>query len=359
MIALLLTMLLQDSVPARQTVVTIDGPKFIINGKPTYPGRTWKGYQLEGLLLNSRMVQAIFDDRNPETRNRWAYPDTKTWDPDRNTREFLGEMPLCRKHGLLAMTLNLQGGSPEGYSKQQPWHNSAILADGTLDPAYLARLEKVITRADQLGMVIILGLFYFGQDERVSDEAAVCRAVDATVDWLIEHRYTNVIVEINNECDYPQYDHDILKPERVHELIVRVRERAAARKHPLLVGTSFRGNALPTNQVVQVSDLILIHGNGVAKPERIREMVQLTRTLPSYRPMPIVFNEDDHFDFEKPDNNFTAAISEYASWGYFDYRMKGEGFEEGFQSMPVNWKLSSSRKRGFFQMLREVTGEQP
>ncbi|HMP18394.1 MAG TPA: hypothetical protein PKD72_15320, partial [Gemmatales bacterium] len=78
-----------------------------------------------------------------------------------------------------------------------------------------------------------------------------------------------------------------------------------------------------------------------------------------YRPMPIVFNEDDHFDFEKPDNNFTAAISEYASWGYFDYRMKGEGFEEGFQSMPVNWKLSSSRKRGFFQMLREVTGEQP
>ena len=36
-----------------------------------------------------------------------------------------------------------------------------------------------------VGMVVILGIFYFGQDERVRDEAAVVRAVDATVDWLL------------------------------------------------------------------------------------------------------------------------------------------------------------------------------
>ncbi len=34
--------------------------------------------------------------------------------------------------------------------------------------------------------------------------------------------------------------------------------------------------------------------------------------------MPILFNEDDHFDFDKDENNFAAAVSEYASWGYFD-----------------------------------------
>ncbi len=70
------------------------------------------------------------DDRNPETVSRWAYPDTKKWDADRNTAEFIEMMPIWRQHGLLAMTLNLQGGSPEGYSKDQPWYNSAINSDG-------------------------------------------------------------------------------------------------------------------------------------------------------------------------------------------------------------------------------------
>src|SRR5262245_35832815 len=104
----------------RKTRVTIDGTKFLINGEPTYKGRKWNGHAIEGLLFNSRMVQGIFDDLNPDTRGRWAYPDTKKWDADRNTREFIAAMPAWRKHGLLAFTLNLQGGSPEGYSKNQP-----------------------------------------------------------------------------------------------------------------------------------------------------------------------------------------------------------------------------------------------
>ena len=87
--------------------------------------------------------------------------------------------------------------------------------------------------------------------------------------------------------------------------------------------------------------------------------VRLTRKVEGYRPMPILFNEDDHFDFDKPANNFRAAVIEYASWGYFDYRMKGEGFDEGYQSVPVNWKTSSERKRGFFKLLSEMTGERP
>src|SRR5260221_6817827 len=57
-----------------------------------------------------------------------------------------------------------------------------------------------------------------------------------------------------------------------------------------------------------------------------------------------------------PINNFVVAISEHASWGYFDYRMKGEGFEKGYQSVPVNWGISSARKRGFFRLLGEISG---
>src|SRR5687767_9286271 len=52
----------------RKTVVSIHGDAFHINGQPTYAGRTWQGKRIEGLLLNSRMVQGIFDDLNPMTR---------------------------------------------------------------------------------------------------------------------------------------------------------------------------------------------------------------------------------------------------------------------------------------------------
>jgi hypothetical protein len=56
-------------------------------------------------------------------------------------------------------------------------------------------------------------------------------------------------------------------------------------------------------------------------------------------------------------NNMVAAIGEYAGWGFFDYRMKGEvDFNQGYQSVPVNWGISSERKHGFFRLLKEVTG---
>ena len=57
--------------------------------------------------------------------------------------------------------------------------------------------------------------------------------------------------------------------------------------------------------------------------------------------------------------NFVAAIDAHVSWGWFDYRRKGEGMNDGYQSPPVNWGISSERKRGFFRLLTEITGSQP
>jgi len=340
----------------RYTTVTIHGDQFYINGAPTYPGRTWNGYKIEGLLMNSRMVQGIFDDLKPASRSLWVYPDTQTWDADRNTREFVAAMPEWRKHGLLAFTINLQGGSPQGYSKEQPWINSAITPEGDLRPDYMARLERILDRADELGMVAILGIFYFGQEKNLSGPDAIRRAVDHTVDWVLERGYTNVIIEVDNESNVV-YKQPLLRPEGVHELIEQVKARTRDGRR-LLAGTSYGGGFIPLPNVVKASDFILIHGNGVSDPAQIAEMVRHTRQVAGYRPMPILFNEDDHFDFDTPVNNFVAAIGEYASWGYFDYRMKGEtSFDEGYQSVPVNWGISSPRKCGFFALLKQVTGE--
>lgn len=336
----------------RHTKVSIVGEAFHINGEPTYKGREWKGKKIEGLLMNARMVQGIFDDRNPETVARWAYPDTKKWDADRNTREFIAAMPAWRAHGLLSFTINLQGGSPQGYSKDQLWHNSAINNDGSLRKDYMERLEKILDRADELGMVAILGIFYFGQDQRLENEDAVIRAVDETVDWILDRGYTHVLIEVNNECNV-RYDHAILQPKRVHELIERIQKRTRDGQR-LLVSTSYGGGKVCEENVVRTADFLLMHGNGVSDPKRIAQMVAQVKKVPGYQPKPILFNEDDHFDFDKPSNNMVEALGAYVSWGYFDPGQSN--YQDGYQCPPVKWDINTERKKAFFGLLKEVTG---
>jgi len=123
--------------------VTIENGAFRINGTPTYAGRSWRGHRIEGLLFNSRMANAIADDENPATRGAWAYADGD-WDAERSTREFIAALPSYRAHGLLGVCLNLQGGSPQGYSWHQPWKICGFNPDGTIKPAWAARLNSVI-----------------------------------------------------------------------------------------------------------------------------------------------------------------------------------------------------------------------
>lgn len=343
-----------QTVPARRTSVAIAGNAFSINGRPTYEGRTWRGMRIEGLLMNARMVQGIFDDLNPATRNQWVYSDTGRWDAERNTREFVAAMPEWRGHGLLGFTINVQGGNPRGYGAQD-LHNSGFHPDGTLRAEYLARLERILDRADELGMAPIVGYFYFGQDQRFENDAAVRRGVTEATRWLLTKGYRNVLVEIANEADNRSYEQPLIQAPRVHEL-VELAQSIAVDGRRLPVSVSFNGGSIPPANVVAVADFLLLHGNGVQQPDRIARMVEQTRQVRGYRGVPILFNEDDHFAFDQPSNNFVAAVSQYASWGYFDYRMAGEGFDDGYQSVPVNWGISSARKRGFFSLLKEMTG---
>ena len=106
---------------------------------------------------------------------------------------------------------------------------------------------------------------------------------------------------------------------------------------------------------------MLVHGNGTHDPSLLADQVDRTRASAAYRGQPIVFNEDDHFDFEKPTNNMAAAIGRHASWGFFD---PGEGvsgrsatsnYVDGYQLVPVNWAINTPRKQAFFDLLEEVT----
>jgi len=82
--------------------------------------------------------------------------------------------------------------------------------------------------------------------------------------------------------------------------------------------------------------------------------VAQARRVEGYRPMPILFNEDDHFDFDRPANNMIAAVGAYASWGYFDPGQSD--YIDGYQCPPVNWGINTARKKAFFSLLQAVTG---
>jgi len=145
-----------------ETAVAIEDGDFPIDGRPTDEGCTYDGHRIEGLPFDARTVEALFDDADLAPRDRWAPPDTGGCDPERNVREFCAVVPTRRAHGLRAVIANLQCGSPEGYSDEQPRTVSAYRPDGSLKSAWLDRLERVLDAADRNGPVVILGPFYFG-----------------------------------------------------------------------------------------------------------------------------------------------------------------------------------------------------
>ena len=112
------------------------------------------------------MVQGVFDDLNPRPGRCSPIPTARSMP----SAIPPSSSPPCPAGGARAARLHrqFQGGSPQGYSSEQPWHNSAFEADGRLRPDYAARMGRIVERADQLGMVVILGYFYFGQDQRLT-----------------------------------------------------------------------------------------------------------------------------------------------------------------------------------------------
>lgn len=134
----------QPARAADHPVVTASGESFLIDGAIANAGS-----DAEGLLLNSRSAQAVFDDENPATVDDWAYSDTGVWDPERNTDEFIAALPSFRDHGLDAVTVSLQGGNPVAgcsCNASHDWITTAYNPDGSLKAAWMDRLDRVILR---------------------------------------------------------------------------------------------------------------------------------------------------------------------------------------------------------------------
>lgn len=355
------------------TQVRIVNDEFHIDGRPTYNGRTFEGKKIQGLLFNVRAVQATFDDANPATRNRWLYPDTGVWNPDRNTDEFCAALPAWRDHGVLAFTVNFQGGGaiyePEVYDH---YDNNGFTPQGELKPAYADRMGRVLARADELGMVAIVGFFYWKHVQKLADEAAVWRAAHSALDFLAGTGHGNILIEIANETDITGFGHPIFQPGEAHKMIDALRQR-----HPQFsystsqVGANPEtGRGMPPASLVGAADYVFLHGNG-CDPARLERAIHKVQTMPEFQrhPKPLIINEDSP---GLP--NLEVAWRNYVSWGYYDQGF-GSGWKgdhwvrfetqpreqtyealSGFQTPPVNWGINTEYKRAFFARVGEITG---
>jgi len=345
------------------TRVSIDGNRFLINGKDPYPNARPEVTN-KGILLNVRAVNALLDDDGSYVKEYWSDPSANpnvgydgglfgTWDADDNTRRFLIALPSWRAMGVRAITINFQGGGPlfpytkeyYGQNIRQTVENNGFTKEGALKPSFAARAERIIRRADELGMVVIVGLFYLGQQGKMTNQT-IRQAVHSVAAWLVEKNFRNVLIEIANENSNDSIWREALRADYVHELFDIVHSYRYSDGSTLLVSTSLIRHTdwnLPQNK--DKADFVLIHLNGKSVDEG-KQIISDVHKYVNYE-KPIMVNEDagtaaggtgemdgilyDNWAYPPALEKFDATVLGHAGWGYY-----GQYFK---QSLPNNWEI--------------------
>ncbi len=290
----------EEKEPSFQTTVSIEGEQWWINGKLVNAGAP-----AEGLLMNVRMVNAVFEDRGDKWQNHVG-----KFDPDHNTEEFIAKLPEYVNSGVNAFVISLQGGMP-GYEGAI---NTAFEPDGTLRSSYMERVENVVRACDKLGAVVMLSCLYQrqrGHAFALDRKESIFSAVRNTASWVREKGFGNVVLEVANEFPHggfkgwPSADW-LISEEGQSELI-----REAKSAHPdLLVSTSGLGHGRFPEALIEEVDFIIIHFNNTS----LADYGDRIKALKGHG-KPIVCNEDDKVGKE---GAAALGLSVYhgAAWGF-------------------------------------------
>jgi hypothetical protein len=285
-----------------QTRVKLDGSFWLINGK-----RTYADAPAEGLLLNVRMANALFEDRNSATA-------PKGFDAEKNTDAFIAKVPDYVKAGFRAFTVNLQGGNP-GYEGALC---SSFEPDGALRPDAMKRAARLIEACDRAGAAVILGFFSAEGDQVLKDDDAVKRAVKDAAAWVKEKGYGNVLIEVADEYIAPGYDREVLKDPVGMAGLVRLAKAAAP---GILVSVSGGGGGRIARQVATAADFILLHFHNIPLstiPQRAAAASKVSKA--------VVCNGDRRTG-EDGASALEAAVNSFASWGFANPKNEKHPFQ--------------------------------
>lgn len=311
-----------------------------------------QGQAAEGLVMNSRMVQATVDHTE-------QHP---AWDAEANTDEFCQMVPNYAAFGLNAATINMQGGLLRRDTGES-YDAGAWNPDGTMRPAHQARLRRAIETMLRNGMFPIVGLFYFRQDQILTNETAVSNAV-ANAQTFLEPYKEHIVIEVVNEASHGLVDHASLQEANVSGHVDTLVANGWLASHSQTPGQ------VPTVAEQGDGQIVFLHGNN-RTPAQISSMVSSAKS--THPGKPVIFNEDGPSDssttytLTEYEDHLDAAVAAGAGWGYYDQN----GFQEpcsdansgSWQCSIVDgsypgchWELDTAVKAGMFDHFALQTG---
>lgn len=325
----------------------------------TYDGGPYRG-KTKGALLLVNAVHGLFDD---------AWLTERDFDPDANTDALIAALDLYKAHGALGVFVSLQGSDrpyPESSGiarsgraedgKAKGSRVSAFLPNGDLDPAWMARLERLLTATDKRGMIVCLTYFTPVQDEALESDQAIVTAARNMTQWLIDKDFRNVIVNIADRWDAQgMWDHGDFVQRNVANLIVDNRDLFNHAEFTLPIGAA-GGEALSyPNSLAKVCDVVLVHGNGADRAEKIRAIGSL-----SEYERPVILLEDPPMSPPSSEMSartaaaVTAALSAPGGWSLSP---AGMSYYFPFAYAPAAAADADAGAAGYFRAVLERVGQ--
>lgn len=271
-----------------------------------------------GKLILVDASQGLFEDE---------YLSEQPFDPAANTDALIAALDLYKKYGVLAVAVSLQGADP-GYSSERNGivrKNGALYGskegalisafnrDGSLKPAWTARLEKLLKAADQRGMFVKLTYFQPAQDEALDSPEAIVAGAQNITRWLVAGEHRNVIIDVAAGWDVQgEWDHFEFIPRNVANLVNVIREQFNGASFSLAIGAASGPSMLYPESLAQVCDLVLLDERGL-KPDMVtRRFAQMSDYE---RPLGVLVDAGTEL------THTAASFDKSASWTYSPRRL--------------------------------------
>ncbi len=260
--------------------------RFYVRKTSTRWQETYRGgpyhRRARGKLMAVGVSQGLFEDE-------WL--SEHPFDADANTDALIAALDLYKSYGILAIGVSLQGADPgyeaerngivrrSGaiYGQKEGSLVSAFESDGSLKPAWIARLDKLLQAADARDMFVKLTYFHASQDEVFDGPKEIIAGARNITRWLADGDHRNVIIDIAAGWDVAgEWDHDDFISRNIAELVSEIREQFNGASFSLPIGASSGPSMLYPVSLAQVCDVVLLDSSGLTSDIVARKLVEMS-----------------------------------------------------------------------------------
>lgn len=297
-----------------------------------------------------------------------AFFDKNVADVEKNTLEFIKNIPEWKKSGVDLITVGLQSPSPfaeyykksrqQDKSKNLSFESSAIKPDGSLNFDFLENAKEIIKAADNLGFAALVNILSPSCEHIFEDEFALVNGVLNAAGWLSEQSFTNILVNIT-DVSHTFYKSSVLNGGRIIKVLKSVREKL---KDGMILGAGIKTFAKFSEKniadYILLSDFIPIYADYAKSGHNTKKMLEKIffvreNMRKANREIPIIMSKGDDLSewynyYGK--NNLLEALENNISWCYYD--------KDGFVLLKNNltdWdKNSTPEKKRFFEAVENI-----